>query len=169
MSLAAPAPRKTSATLWAAASLASLASLASMASACMPAPGTSNTPEGGAPMPSSIVEPYLRIETALAGDSMDGVTMNAGTIATAAAPFGAPAFKIGTSAAQLTSAVELADAREKFGRLSDTIITYMDGLHLTPPEGVYIASCGGAGQQWLQEGESISNPYDRSSTCGAFR
>lgn len=139
------------------------------ASGCAPAPGTGNTPEGGSPMPVSIVEPYLTIEMALASDSMDEVKSSAGNIATAAAPLGAPAFKIGTAAAQLTSAVELADAREKFAGLSDAIITYMDGLHLTPPDGVRIAACAETSRQWMQNGDAIANPYDRSSTCGAFR
>ena len=122
-------------------------------------------------MPASIVDPYLKIQAVLAHDSMDEVKANAGNIATAAAPFGSPAFKIGTAAAQLTSAIELPDAREKFGRLSDAIITYMDGLHLTPPQGVHIASCETTRKQWLQEGDSIADPYDGSSapSCGSFR
>ena len=142
-----------------------------IAAGCMPAPETANTPEGGSPMPSSIVDPYLKIQTALARDSVDGVTSNAGNIATAAAPFGSPAFKIGTAAAQLTSAGELPDAREKFARLSEAIITYMDGLRLAPPEGVHIAQCETTRQRWLQEGDSIANPYDGSSApaCGSLR
>jgi hypothetical protein len=138
---------------------------------CMPAPATSNTPEGGSPMPPSIVDPYLKIQTALYGDSLDEVKANAGNIATAATPLGAPAFRIGTAAVQLSSATELADARAKFATLSDVILTYMDGLHLTPPEGVYVAFCDTTRKQWLQEGESIANPYDGSSapSCGSLR
>ena len=142
-----------------------------MTAGCMPAPATSNTSTGGSPMPSSIVDPYLKIQTTLFNDSVDNVRANAGNIATAATAFGSPAFKIDTAAAQLTSAGELPDAREKFARLSDAIITYMDGLHLTPPEGVYIAQCETTRQQWLQEGDSIANPYDGSSVpaCGSVR
>jgi hypothetical protein len=138
---------------------------------CMPAPATSNTPEGGSPMPSSIVDPYLKIQTSLFGDSVDAVKANAGNIATAASPLGSPAFKIGAAAAQLSAASELADARATFGRLSDAIITYMDGLQLTPPEGVHVAQCETTGRQWLQEGDSIANPYDGASApaCGSLR
>jgi hypothetical protein len=138
---------------------------------CMPAPATSNTPAGGSPMPSSIVDPYLKIQTTLFNDSVDNVRANAGNIATAATAFGSPAFKIDTAAAQLTSAGELPDAREKFARLSDALITYMDGLHLTPPAGVRIAQCGTTRMQWLQEGDSIANPYDGLSApaCGSVR
>ena len=145
--------------------------VALLTAACMPAPATSNTPAGGSPMPSSIVDPYLKIQTALFNDSVDGVRANAGTIATAATALGAPAVKIDTAAAQLTSAGELPDAREKFARLSEAVITYMDGLHLTPPDGVYIAQCDTTRKQWLQEGDSIANPYDGSSVpaCGSVR
>jgi hypothetical protein len=145
--------------------------LALLTAGCVPAPGTSNTPEGGSPMPSSIVDPYLKIQTSLFGDSLDEVKANAGNIATAATALGSPAVKIDTAAAQLTSAGELSDAREKFARLSDAIITYMDGLHLTPPEGVHIAQCESTRKQWLQEGDSITNPYDGASAppCGSVR
>ena len=138
---------------------------------CMPAPATSNTPAGGSPMPSSVVDPYLKIQRSLFGDSLDEVKASAGNIATAATTLGAPAFKIDTAAAQLTSAGDLPDAREKFARLSDAIITYMDGEHLTPPAGVHIAQCETTRKGWLQEGDSIANPYDGSSApaCGSLR
>ncbi len=138
---------------------------------CIPAPATSDTPEGGSPIPSSIVDPYLKIQGALFNDSVDGIRVNAGNIATAATALGSPAFKIDTAAAQLTSAGELPDAREKFARLSDAIITYMDGLQLTAPEGVHVAQCEATRQQWLQEGEAISNPYEgaSASACGSLR
>jgi len=138
---------------------------------CMPAPATSNTPDAGSPVPSSIVDPYLKIQAALFNDRVDEVRANAGNIATAATALGSPAFKIDTAAAQLASAGDLSDAREKFARLSDALITYMDGLHLTPPEGVHIAQCETTRKQWLQEGDSIANPYDGSSVpgCGTLR
>ena len=142
-----------------------------LTSGCIPAPDTSDTPEGGSPIPASIVEPYLKIQTALFHDSMDGVKANAGNIATAATPLGSPAFKIGTTAAELTAAVELPDARDTFGRLSDAIVTYMNGLQLLPPDGVQVAVCETTHKQWLQEGSAISNPYDGASapSCGVFR
>jgi hypothetical protein len=149
----------------------SLIALAFCAAGCMPAPGTSNTPEGGTPMPSSIVEPYLKIQTELYNDSVENVRANAGNLATASASLGSPAMKIDMAAVQLASATELPDAREKFARLSEAIVTYMDGLNLTPPEGVQVASCETTNRQWLQEGPTIANPYDgaAASTCGSFR
>jgi hypothetical protein len=122
-------------------------------------------------MPRSIIDPYLKIQSALAEDSVDGVRQNAGNIATAASGLGSPAMKIDMAAVQLTSAGDLADARDKFGRLSEAIDAYMTGLKLTPPEGVRVAVCPMVHKPWLQEGASISNPYygKEMPTCGNFR
>jgi len=122
-------------------------------------------------MSQAIVEPYLKIQTALAADSIDEVKANAGNIATAATALGAPAVRIDMAAVQLASVGDLAAAREKFGALSDAIVTYMDGLHITPPEGVRVAYCPMVKKPWLQEGSTLVNPYYGSSmlTCGSFR
>ena len=45
-------------------------------SACAPMGG--KTPDGGSPMPISIMEPYLAIQEALAADSTDNIKANAG-------------------------------------------------------------------------------------------
>ena len=129
------------------------------------------TPAPGSPMPMSIVDPYLKIQMALADDSVDGVRSNAGAIATAATALGAPAAKIDTAAVQLASAGDLDDARNKFGVLSEAIDNYMKGLQLKAPEGVRAAYCPMAHKPWLQKGETISNPYYGKSmlTCGDFR
>ena len=122
-------------------------------------------------MSQAIVEPYLTIQTALANDSIDEVKAGAGNVATAATSLGAPAMRIDTAAVQLSSAADLADAREKFGALSDAIVAYMDGLGLTPPDGVRIAYCPMAKKPWLQQGSTLANPYHGSAmpTCGNFR
>ena len=130
------------------------------------------TPAPGSEMPRGIVDPYLKIQLALADDRMDGVKANAGDIATAASSLGAPAMKIDTAALQLASTTELDDARVRFGALSDAIDTYMTGLKLTMPDGVRVAFCPMAQKPWMQQGGSaINNPYYGKSmqTCGAFR
>lgn len=119
----------------------SLLALALLAVGCMPAPGTSNTPEARTPMPPSIVEPYLKIQAELYNDSIENVRANAGNLATASTSLGSPAMKIDMAAVQFASATELSDARDKFARPSEAIVTYMDGLYLTPPDGVQVASC----------------------------
>ena len=129
------------------------------------------TPAPGSEMPRSIVDPYLKIQVALADDSMEGVKANAGNIATVAASFGAPAMKIDTAALQLASATEIDDARVKFGALSEAIDTYATGLKLKLPEGVRVAFCPMAQKPWLQQASAINNPYYGKSmpTCGTFR
>jgi membrane fusion protein, copper/silver efflux system len=149
--------------------VATLALAAALMAGC--APETANTPKSGSAMPASVVDPYVKIASALANDSLDGVKANAGDLATASSALGAPAVKIDTSALQLASAVEIGDAREKFGVLSEALVAYVDGLHLTLPEGVRIASCPMIHKPWLQRGSEIENPYYGSSmlTCGDFR
>jgi hypothetical protein len=134
-------------------------------------PQSSAAPAPGGEMPRTIVDPYLKIQEALADDSLDGVKANAGNIATAASSLGAPAMKIDTAALQLASATELDDARVKFGALSDAIDNYMTGLKLKAPEGVRVAFCPMVEKPWLQQGSTISNPYygKSMSTCGSFR
>ena len=79
--------------------------------------------------------------------------------------------KIDTAALQLASAADLADARAKFGTLSEAIVTYMDGLHLTAPNGVRVAMCPMVHKPWLQEGSTIANPYfgKEMPSCGDFK
>ena len=128
-------------------------------------------PGPGGEMTRGVIDPYLKIQTALFNDSTDDLRANAGNIATAAAGLGAPAMKIDTTALQLASAGDLADAREKFGALSEAIDTYMTGLQLRPPEGVKVAFCPMVKKPWLQEGSTLANPYYGSAmpTCGSFR
>ena len=142
-----------------------------LASACAPAPQTDKTPAAGAQMPSSVIDPYLKIQAALADDSMDGVTQHAGEIATASASLGAPAMKIDTAAVQLAATTEIERAREKFGDLSEAIDGYMTGLKLHAPEGVKVAVCPMVRKPWLQTASTIDNPYFGKSmlTCGSFR
>jgi hypothetical protein len=139
--------------------------------ACAPAPQTANTPAAGTTLSASIVDPYLKIQQALADDSMDGVKANAGEIATASASLGAPAAKIDTAAVQLASATEIDDARTKFATLSVALDDYMTGLHLEPPEGVRVVVCPMVQKPWLQKGDAIENPYygKEMLTCGSFR
>jgi hypothetical protein len=134
-------------------------------------PRSNATPPAGSEMPASIIDPYLKIQTALAQDRVDEVRASAGEIATAATSLGAPAMRIDTAAAQLASATELADAREKFGTLSDALVTYMDGERLKAPEGVRKAYCPMARKPWLQKGDTLANPYYGTSmpTCGEFK
>jgi membrane fusion protein, copper/silver efflux system len=147
------------------------AAIALAATACAPAPMTDKTPKAGSEMSRAVIDPYLKIQAALADDSMDGVKANAGNLATAATALGAPAMKIDTTAVQLAAATEIEDARDRFGALSEAIDTYMTGLKLKAPEGVKVAFCPMVQKPWLQADAAINNPYYGKSmqTCGSFR
>jgi hypothetical protein len=147
--------------------------VALFASACMPVAGTDKTPASGSSLPASIMEPYLTIEEALVKDDITPVRQNAGNIATAATSLGTTGFRIGATAAQLASADTLEMAREKFGILSDVLVTYMEGLKLNGSDGVKVAYCPMMKKPWLQKGEPLANPYygaaSDMATCGNFR
>jgi len=142
-----------------------------IAAACAPAPQTDKTPKPGSEMSRAVIDPYLKIQEALASDTMDGVKQNAGEVATAASSLGAPAMKIDTAALTLASAADLEHAREQFGTLSEAIDTYMTGLKLKAPDGVKVAFCPMVRKPWLQSASTIDNPYFGKSmlTCGTFR
>src|SRR5712691_480596 len=95
--------------------------LAAAASASCTLGTVSQTGSQTGEMSRAVLDPYLKIAEALASDNIEGVKMNAGEIATAATALGALAVKIDTSAVQLSNAVDLADAREKFGTLSEAL------------------------------------------------
>ena len=145
--------------------------IASFTGACAPAPATNKTPAAGTEMSRAVIDPYLKIQASLADDNMDHVKAGAGEVATAAAALGAPAMKIDTTAIQLASAVEIGDARDKFGALSQAIDAYMTGLKLTPPAGVKVAVCPMVQKPWMQAEADIRNPYfgKEMLTCGSFR
>jgi hypothetical protein len=145
-----------------------------LSTAC--APGTTGTPKAGSQMPASIVEPYLKIQEALAGDSLDGVRAAAGEMATAGTALGAPAMKVYTAALSLSGAAQapepdIKEVRARFGVLSDALVTYMKGENLSAPEGVRTAYCPMAEKPWLQRSGTISNPYygKEMPSCGDFR
>jgi hypothetical protein len=144
--------------------------LALSLAACSPSLAN-KAPGPGGEMARGVIDPYLKIQTALFNGSIDDLRANAGKIATAATALGAPAMRIDTTALQLAAAGDLADAREKFGALSEAIDTYMTGLQLRPPDGVKVAFCPMVKKPWLQEGSTLTNPYYGSAmpTCGSFR
>ena len=74
---------------------------------------------------------------------------------------------------QLASADTIDTAREKFGILSEAIVTYLDGNKLNGGDGVKIAFCPMMKKPWMQKGDALANPYygaaSPMATCGSFR
>src|SRR5688572_8185923 len=73
---------------------------------------------------SGVVDPYLRIQTALAADSVKGIPEEAAAIAAAAGKLGEPGSALHGAATELQKAADLTAARAAFGKLSDALLAY---------------------------------------------
>ena len=115
----------------------------------------------------AILEPYLKIHAALAGDKMDDVAADARAIAEAAAKLGTDGEGITTAARKLEGAGDLETARAAFGPLSDEIIAHGHSLG----EDVKVAYCPMVSKSWLQKDGPITNPYYGQAMlrCGEFK
>ncbi|MGH9315293.1 MAG: DUF3347 domain-containing protein [Vicinamibacterales bacterium] len=133
--------------------------IAALIVTCMMAPA----PAG---LPASVTEPYLRIQTALAGDKTDGVKADALAIAAAAKEL-EEAEKIAEPARQLAQAKDIEAARKTFGVLSEELVARAG----KSGDELKIAYCPMAGKHWLQKGSSIRNPYFGNDmlTCGEIQ
>ena len=114
-----------------------------------------------------VVDPYLKIQTALAGDSMEGVAANASAVAAAAAKLGAAGTPVAEAAKKTGTAADIKAARAAFMDLSETLIKAA-GEALASD--IRIAYCPMVKKSWLQTDKEIRNPYYGSSmlTCGRF-
>jgi protein SCO1/2 len=117
---------------------------------------------------TTIVAPYLGIHRALSADLVTGVRDSARTISLEAAKLGAEAASIGTAADAVQQAGDLEGARASFGRLGDAILRYARAERASLGAGVKVAYCPMTRQYWLQEGDTVRNPFfgQRMSDCG---
>jgi Protein of unknown function (DUF3347) len=124
-----------------------------------------------AELPATLVDPYLRVQTALAADKTDSVKKDAAEIATVAVGLGAPAKGLQEAAERLQRAGDLKAAREGFGQVSDALFAYAKATGATIPSGVKTAFCPMANKSWLQKGDTIKNPYFGSEMleCGEWK
>ena len=133
-----------------------------------------------------VVENYLTIQSALAGDTLEGVAVAAGVISENVAALAADfdARRAGTddasaeivtallpdldkAARSLVTARSVKAARSAFGDLSTAMIGYRDHVAGVVP---HVAYCPMAKKSWLQNGKTIMNPYYGSSMlhCGSI-
>lgn len=108
-------------------------------------------------------EHYERIRVALAQDTTKGVADEARALAPLAGSVaGAPAKQ---AAEAVANAEDLAQARERFGTLSDALVVkFLEG-GLPGVKGFF---CSMKNKGWVQRGETAGNPYYGKSmaTCG---
>ena len=129
---------------------------------------TANTDQSGALMEpvKSVLDNYLKIQSALANDSTDGIATNSSAIATAVRGDSMKMLspQIADQADALGKAKDVASAREAFKPLSKSLIQYLADHNVT---GAYVeVYCPMAKASWLQAGDKIDNPYLGASMRG---
>jgi hypothetical protein len=119
----------------------------------------------------SVYTDYLRIQTALAGDSMTGVAENATAISKAVQGDSMKMLPaaVATEAEALAEAKDLKAARTAFKPLSDSLIKYLAD-HKARDAYVQVY-CPMADASWLQADKKVNNPYmgKEMPTCGEIK
>jgi len=105
-----------------------------------------------------VFDNYLKIQAALAQDSIQGVPESAAAIAKAVRSDSGRTFspRLARQADRLGRAKNLADARAAFVRVSPHLIDYVKKNHVA---GFYNGYCRMQKAAWLQADPTIANPY----------
>ncbi|HTX22598.1 MAG TPA: DUF3347 domain-containing protein [Candidatus Aquilonibacter sp.] len=122
------------------------------------------------PPVKSVYDHYLKIQTALAGDSLVGVAENASDIAKAVrGDAKALPAEVATEADALAKAADLKSARTAFKPLSNSLIKYL--ADNKAKEAYVQVYCPMADANWLQADTNINNPYmgKEMPTCGEIQ
>lgn len=117
----------------------------------------------------TVFENYIKIQTALAQDSLQGVSANSVGIAKAIQTDTTKTLPSDASkqAEMLAKAGDIKAAREAFKPLSDSLIKYLAANK--GHRGHYVqVYCPMANARWLQAGTAVNNPYFGKSMarCG---
>ena len=118
----------------------------------------------------SVLDNYLKIQAALAQDSIRGVPQSAAAIAKAVRSDASRTFpqRLARQAERLAAAKDLAAARDAFRRVSPHLITYVKKNHVA---GFHKGYCRMQKAAWLQADPTIDNPYMGKAMpgCAWFR
>jgi protein SCO1/2 len=116
----------------------------------------------------ALLDPYLRIQQALANDSFDGISDSALALATAAMKLGSRGAAVKAAVNPFAQASDVAAARAAFGGLSEAVLRFASGSGITVAGRAAIAYCPMARKYWLQKGDTVQNPYygKQMSDCG---
>lgn len=139
--------------------------------------GTSGGP-GGSNASGKFLKPYLEMRNLLARDKTEGVGALAKKLAANAKSLRAELKKDKAPAGQLDAlrkiesaalgfkATDLAVARDKFKSVSTSVVKYVQGFGYTGS--AYVYYCDMAKAAWMQETDTIANPYygSKMPKCG---
>lgn len=137
------------------------------------APSQNSGPKAVLAQPAQrVFDNYVKVQTALAGDSFEGVAGAAAEMAKAARADAKQALppKVAPQTEALAKARDLSAARAAFKSLSESLIQYLKDQKV--PSGTYHeAYCPMAKASWLQTDTTIANPYlgKEMLRCGQFK
>jgi hypothetical protein len=119
----------------------------------------------------SVYDHYLKIQVALANDSLTGVADDANAIAKAVDGDSMKMLPaaVATEAQAVAKAPDLKAARAAFKPLSDSLIKYLADNNA---KGAYVqVYCPMAKANWLQADKNVANPYlgKEMPTCGEIK
>lgn len=138
----------------------------------VPQPGANSHAESAPALSKPVLavfDSYIKIQVALAQDSMAGLSTNATAIAKSVQADAAKTLSddVAKQAERLAEANDIGAARDAFKPLSDSLIKYLDAnkAHRSHFVRVY---CPMAKARWLQTGAAVNNPYFGKSMlrCG---
>lgn len=142
-------------------------------SAHQPAANAPTEPALALPSPvQAVFDGYIKIQTALAQDSMRDVSANAAAISATVQTVNAKLLSpdVAQQAKMLAQANDLKSARDAFKPLSDSLIKYLDvnKAHTAHFVKVY---CPMANAMWLQTNSVVNNPYlgKAEASCGQIK
>lgn len=108
----------------------------------------------------AVFDNYITIQTALAQDSLSGISESANALAKAVQADHTKSFpaQISKQAEALSQTTDLAAARQTFKLLSQSLIGYVNTRKMTTGT-YYEVYCPMAKAKWLQADKTITNPY----------
>jgi protein SCO1/2 len=117
---------------------------------------------------SALLDPYLRIQQALANDSFEGVSDSALALATAAMKLGSRGAPVKAAVNPFAQSSDVVAARVALGGLSEALLRFASDSGLTFAGRAAIVYCPMARKYWLQKGDAVQNPYygKQMSDCG---
>lgn len=126
----------------------------------------------------SLVEPYLQIHTALAGDDLAKAKTAAASLLSvmkSAEGVGDTVSGLATPAKMIGEAPDITRARTGFLNLSNQMVRIVKEMGSTRRPALYVAHCpmafDGEGGSWIQADATIANPYfgARMLRCGSVK
>lgn len=120
----------------------------------------------------SVFDNYIRVQSTLANDSVEGIPTAAAAISKAVR--GDSMKKLPATLAEqadaLGKAKDLASARAAYKTLSDSLLAYLQ-TQKVPAGSYYVAYCPMAKASWIQSQKVVVNPYMGKSMihCGKIQ